>query len=47
MKEEIKIEQMVSVDVVDPSNALVGQKLNGNDSPYIVVPTDYPCSFAI
>ena len=48
MKEEIKIEQIVKVDVLDPSNALVGQKLNtGSDSSYIVVPTDYPCSFAI
>ena len=48
LKEDIKIEQIVKVDVADPSNALLGQKIKtGNDCPYSGVPTAYPCSFTI
>ena len=48
MKEEIEIDRVVKVDVVDASNALMGERLNlGKDSPVIVVPTDYPCPFSI
>ena len=48
MKEEIEIDRVVKVDVVDASNALMGERLNpGKDSPMIVIPTDYPCPFSI
>ena len=47
LKEEIKIEQMVKVEILDTSKALMGRRLNIKDKPYIVVPTDYPCALTL
>ena len=48
LKQEIKIEQIVKVEVIDPYNVLKGKRINpGSDDPYSVVPNDFPCAFTI
>ena len=42
------MDRLVKVEVLDASNALLGERLNSaKDSPVIVLPVDYPCPFAV